>query len=284
MITPAPPAPGWRRSGVPVRQRPPGSQVRLDRPEHHPRRRHPARTAPDRSAAPGRQPRAHAAGASCECQRYALTTGRALPRRAGWRRRPGPAAGRRASAMVTGWRAFTREYAGAGRHGAGVSTQTRQHQRVARAASARRRCRARTPVRPVQRQPGEELGRHATALAGVVVPADGTPRRSAAGAARRTTRSPHTVWNPPGNARCRPGSSRGWRTGRRTRRPPVIRQTTRPARTGSARAALTIGGQVKNSRQSARRHRGHQPVVELALLCRRRVQLVPHVRAPAGRA
>ena len=92
-----------------------------------------------------------------------------------------------------------------------------------------RPARARSPwpedalgVRPVEREPGEELGRHAPAPAGVVVAA----RAARAGALGPTELGEQVGVTPdlgePARAagRCRPGTRRGWRTGRRRRRPP----------------------------------------------------------------
>ena len=115
-------------------------------------------------------------------------------------------------------------------------------------------------VRPVQRQPGEELGRHAPALAGVVVQAAlaGAPGLRLAQLGEQLRVLPHLLEPARASARCRPGTARGWRTGRRTRHRPG-RSGTPPAppRTGSARAAprrRRRGG--RTSRRSARPRRG----------------------------
>ena len=84
-------------------------------------------------------------------------------------------------------------------------------------------------IRPVERQPGEELSRHAAAAAGVVeAAAERRPRRTVARADRgnssaraRRRRSRRA------GGRCRPGTPHGSRTGRRRRR--------RPGRSGRPR-------------------------------------------------
>ena len=169
-----------------------------------------------------------------------------------------PAGGRTESVSGTG--AFgLREFRGAEREwstsdfGIGVVGRAGRQGLLAEPAHALR-------VGPVQRQPGEELRRHAPALARVEERARrARARRSAAGADPRTAPSPATPPRTrPASGRCRPGSSRGSRTGtRRRRRPGRSGTPPAPPRTGSAPAApgrRPRGG--RTSRRSAPPRRG----------------------------
>ena len=142
-------------------------------------------------------------------------------------------------------------------------------------------------VRAVQRQPGEELGRHASAAARVVGRA-----RLAGAAGLRAAQLGEQLGLPPhrgeaagaadvaGQEVLVDGERAGVHVADR------VDQADHPARAAQVqtRQRVAVGGQVEE--RVAGQHllaAGHQPVVQLPLLARGGVQLVPHVRAAAGR-
>ena len=137
------------------------------------------------------------------------------------------------------------------RHQTGDSSHARAHDAHARVVLRRLRAARRAAplavaehalgIGPGERQPGEELRRHAAAAAGVVHRRSSTARAGRLRLAQRQEQlrlAPHGREARP-RARCRRGTSRGSRTGTRRRRRPG-RSGTRPAprRTGSAPAAI----------------------------------------------
>ena len=143
-------------------------------------------------------------------------------------------------------------------------------------------------VRPVQRQPGEELRRHAPALARVVERA----RRARAAGLRAAQvgeqlRVPPHALEPAGRAHVAGQEVLVDRERARVHVTHRVDQAHHPPRPAQVqpRQRLPVGRQVEE--RVAGQHpltARDQPVVELLLLRRERVQLVPHVRAPPRRA
>ena len=142
-------------------------------------------------------------------------------------------------------------------------------------------------VGPVERETGEELGRHAPAPAGVVVPA-----RPAGARALRPAQlgeelrvAPH-LGEPAGRAHVAgqelvvDGEGAGVDVADR------VHQADHPARAAEVEAGqrLAVPGQVEERVAGQDVFAvGHQPVVEDPLLPGGGMELVPHVRAPARR-
>ena len=115
-------------------------------------------------------------------------------------------------------------------------------------------------VGPVERQAGEELGRHAAAAAGVEVRAlrAGAAGLRAAQLGEQLATAATPAGSRPRRGRCRRGSSRGWRTGRRRRR--------RPGRSGRPPARRRRGSARAAPRRTPTRWKNESPVSTLSPL------------------
>jgi len=257
-----------RRRRCAGRQRPPGSQV-VSIAEHHPRRRHPA--AQQRRTVSGARSstRASRSGQVCECPSATHSRLGELYRRAGGV--AGPVRRRGAGQRMSRLAAFTGSHDGRGRHGAGVVHLRLAAPASARAAAPRRRCEHALRSGPSSGSPVKN-GRHATALAGVVVPQERTPRLRLAQLgeqlrpahrlepARRTHVAAEFFVDGNGQRYTSP-TGRSW-------------QTTRPGRTVQPGQRLTIGGQVEERVASQHAVTAATAIRRAGAAVPRRVQLV----------